>query len=252
MGRIKIKSKREIELLRDAGALAAETLIRSAELCKPGVTTDEINTFVHDFTLKNGGIPAPLNYHGYPKSVCTSVNEVVTHGIPGNQILKDGDIINVDITTIISGYHGDTSATFLVGNVSKEAQELVATAKLCLDEGIRVAGQPKARFSDIGAAIEGIADEHGFSVVRDYCGHGIGRGFHEEPLVLHYRQGRPGPFVEEGMVFTIEPMINAGDWRVKTLKDGWTAVTTDGKWSAQWEHTVLRTRDGIEILTLPR
>lgn len=252
MARIKIKSKREIDLLRDAGALAAETLVRAAELCKPGVSTEEINTFVHEYTLKHGGIPAPLGYHGYPKSVCTSINEVVTHGIPGNQVLKDGDIINVDITTIVSGYHGDTSATFLVGNVSDIAREITEVSKRCLDESIRAAAKPKARFSDIGAAIEAIAEENGFSVVRDYCGHGIGRGFHEEPLVLHYRQGRPGPFIEEGMVFTIEPMINEGDWRVKTLKDGWTAVTVDGKLSAQWEHTVVRTRDDIEILTLPR
>lgn len=252
MSRIKIKSKREIELLRDAGALAAETLVLSAEWCRPGVRTDEIDAFVHEYTLKHGGTPAPLGYHGYPKSVCTSVNEVVTHGIPGAQVLKEGDIVNVDITTILKGYHGDTSATFYVGTPSDTARLLVETAKLCLDEGIKAAGLPKARFSDIGAAIQGIADEQGFSVVRDYCGHGIGRGFHEDPLVLHYRQGRPGPFIEEGMVFTIEPMINEGDWRVKTLKDGWTAVTVDGKLSAQWEHTVARTKDGMEILTLPR
>ena len=252
MARIKIKSKREIELLRDAGALAAETLVRSAELCKPGVSTDEINEFVHAYTIQHGGIPAPLNYQGYPKSVCTSINEVVTHGIPGPRVLKDGDIINVDITTILGGYHGDTSATFLVGNVSAEARDLVDVTRRCLDESIRAAAAPRARFSDIGAAIESLAEENGYSVVRDYCGHGIGRGFHEEPLVLHYRQGRPGPYIEEGMVFTIEPMINVGDWRVKTLKDGWTAVTVDGKLSAQFEHTLVRTRDDIEILTLPR
>jgi methionyl aminopeptidase len=251
MARIKIKSKREIEMLRSAGALAAETLLLAGEMCKPGVSTDDINAFVHEYTLKKGGIPAPLGYHGYPKSVCTSINEVVTHGIPSAQILKEGDIINVDITTIIQGYHGDTSATFLVGDVSPIARDLVQTAKQCLDEGIRVAGLSMARFSDIGAMIEDVASEHGYSVVRDYCGHGIGRGFHEEPLVLHYRQGRPGPIIEEGMVFTIEPMINEGDWRVKTLKDGWTSVTIDGKLSAQWEHTVVRTRNGIEILTLP-
>jgi methionyl aminopeptidase len=249
MARIKIKSKKEIELLRTSGALAAEILRRAGELVRPGVTTEEINTFVHDFTLANGAIPSPLNYHGFPKSVCTSVNEVVTHGIPGPQVLKDGDIINIDVTCKLQGYHGDTSRTYLVGNVATEAMDLVNCAEKSMYAGIEAAGKPGAYFSDIGNAIQGIADEYGFSVVRDYCGHGIGRGFHEDPHVLHFRNNEKSPMIKEGMVFTIEPMINAGDWRTKTLKDGWTAVTIDGKLSAQFEHTLAITANGIEILT---
>lgn len=250
---IRKKSKKEIELIRGAGALAAETLILAGELCKPGVSTEEINQFVHNYTLKHGGSPAPLNYNGFPKSCCTSINEVVCHGIPSpNSILKEGDIVNIDITTILSGYHGDTNATFLVGQVSPEAEKLVKVAYECLQEGIRVAERSRARYSDIGNAIQDIADEHDYGVVEDYCGHGIGRLFHEDPNIFHFRSFRSGPLIEEGHVFTIEPMINAGKAATKVLKDRWTAVTADGSLSAQWEHTVVRTAGGIDILTLPR
>lgn len=253
MAKIKVKNAKEIELIRDAGALAAETLIRAGEMCKPGVSTLEIDEFIGDFTRKNKGISACKGYHGYPRYACISINEVVCHGIPNaNTILKDGDIVNIDITTILQGYHGDTSAMFTVGKVGKLAQELVDTAKFAMEEGIRAAGEQGARWNDIGYAINDIADEHGFSVVQDYCGHGIGRGFHEEPLVLHFRNNELTSFIEIGNVFTVEPMLNAGKPGTKTLSDGWTAVTRDGTLSAQWEHTVVRTKDGIEILTLPR
>jgi len=249
MSKIIIKTPKEIERIRDCGALVAETLERSGELCKAGVTTQEIDDFVREFTLKNGAIPACLGYKGYPKTVCTSVNEVVTHGIPGAYVLKDGDIINIDITSILNGYHADTSATFFVGKPKPNASELVETSRQCLYEGIKACEKPGARFSDIGAIISGITEEHGFSVVRDYCGHGIGREFHEDPLVLHYRQTLPGPKIQPGMVFTIEPMINEGSYKTRTLSDGWTAVTADGKLSAQWEHTIAITSHGVEILT---
>ncbi|MCK9183417.1 MAG: type I methionyl aminopeptidase [Fibrobacteraceae bacterium] len=253
MAHIKVKTQKEIELIRSAGALAAETLIRAGEMCKPGVSTLEIDEFIGNFTKKNGGISACMGYHGYPRYACISLNEVICHGIPDAQtILKDGDILNIDITTILSGYHGDTSAMFLVGNVKPEVKELVATAKLCMEEGIKAAGLPGARFSDIGNAIQPIADEHGFSVVEDYCGHGIGRGFHEEPTVLHFANNEHTPLIEVGNVFTIEPMINMGKPGTRTLKDGWTAVSCDGSLSAQWEHTMVRTKSGIDILTLPR
>ncbi|GHV16626.1 methionine aminopeptidase [Fibrobacterales bacterium] len=250
MSKIPIKTPKEIERIRDAGKLVAETIARSGELCKPGVTTQEIDNFVREFTLKNGAIPACLGYKGYPKSVCTSVNEVVTHGIPSGYVLRDGDIINVDITSILNGYHADSSETFFVGTPKPNARELVKTARECMFEGIRVAGLPGARFSDIGAIISGICEERGYSVVRDYCGHGIGKGFHEDPLVLHYRQRTPSQRIERGMVFTVEPMINEGTYKTKTLSDGWTTLTADGKLSAQWEHTVAITNHGLEILTI--
>ena len=253
MAKIKVKSAKEIELIRDAGALAAETLILAGEMCKPGVSTLEIDEFIGDYTRQHKGISACMGYHGYPRYACISINEVVCHGIPNaNTILKDGDIVNIDITTILSGYHGDTSAMFCVGKVSDLARELVDTAKFCMEEGIRAASEQGAHWNDIGCAIQDIADEHGFSVVEDYCGHGIGRGFHEEPTVLHFRNYERCPFIEIGNVFTVEPMINVGRPGTKTLSDGWTAVTRDGSLSAQWEHTVVKTKEGIEILTLPR
>jgi len=252
MSKIIIKTQKEIERIRDCGALVAETLIRSGEMCKPGVTTLEIDDFVREFTLKNGAIPACLGYKKFPKSVCTSVNDVVTHGIPGPYALKEGDIINIDITSILNGYHADASETFFIGKSTPNAEELVATSKECLYESIKVCGTPGACFGDIGAVVSGIAEEHGFSVVRDYCGHGIGRAFHEDPLVLHYRQRTPTPKIMPGMVFTIEPMINEGSYKTKILSDGWTAVTADGKLSAQWEHTLAMGPHGIEILTLAR
>lgn len=235
--------------MRSSCALAAEILQRAGELVKAGITTQEIDAFVHDYTVRHGAYPSPLNYHGFPKSVCTSVNEVVTHGIPGAQVLKDGDIVNIDVTCQLEGYHGDCSATFAVGIISQEATDLIQTAQDCLDEGIKAAGKAKARFSDIGAAIQDLADDRGYTVVRDYCGHGIGRGFHEDPLVLHYRQNRSGAIIEPGMVFTIEPMINLGGWQTRTLSDGWTVVTADGQLSAQFEHTLAITENGIEVLT---
>jgi len=251
MSKIIIKTAKEIERIRECGHLVAETLARAGEMCKAGVATGEIDDFVREFTIKNGAIPACLGYKGFPKSVCTSVNEVVTHGIPGAYVLKDGDIINIDITSILNGYHADSSETFFIGKPKQNASELVAVARECLYEGIKVCELPNARFSDIGAMINGICEEHGFSVVHDYCGHGIGRNFHEDPLVLHYRQNflASSPKIQQGMVFTIEPMINEGTYKTKVLSDGWTAVTADGKLSAQWEHTIAITAHGVEILT---
>lgn len=253
MAKIKVKTAKEIEHIRDAGALVAETLIRAGEMCKPGVCTLEIDEFIGDFTRKYKAVSACMGYHGYPRYACISINEVVCHGIPdAKTILKDGDIVNIDITSILNGYHGDASMMFCVGKVSSIARELVDTAKFCMEEGIRAAGERGARWNDIGNVIQDIADEHGFSVVEDYCGHGIGTGFHEEPTVLHCRNNYLTKFIEVGNVFTVEPMINVGRPGTKTLSDGWTAVTRDGSLSAQWEHTVAKTKDGIEILTLPR
>ncbi len=253
MPKIKVKSQKEIELIRDAGALAAETLIRAGEMVKPGVCTLEIDEFIGEYTKKHGGISACKGYHGYPRYACISLNDVVCHGIPNEKtIIQDGDILNIDITTILSGYHGDTSAMFTAGNVKKDALELIQVTKECMMAGIEAAAQPGARYSAIGNVINDIADDYGYSVVEDYCGHGIGRGFHEEPTVYHFRTREKIPFIEVGHVFTIEPMINIGKPGVKVLNDNWTAVTKDGSLSAQWEHTVVRTRDGIDILTLPR
>lgn len=218
---------------------------------KPGVTTQELNEICHEFTIKHGGISAPLNYKGFPKSICTSINDVVCHGIPSTKVkLKSGDIINVDITTIVDGYYGDTSRTFLVGQVSEEAQKLVQVTKECLDRGIQ-AVRSGGRIGDIGAAIQAHAEEHKYSVVRDFVGHGIGRNFHEEPQVSHFGTAGTGVRLTPGMVFTIEPMINIGHWKTKVKADGWTAVTIDGSLSAQFEHTIAIRSDGtVEILTV--
>jgi len=245
---IKIKTEREIALIRDASVLSAEILARAGELVKPGITTDEINTFVHNATIKAGAIPAPLNYHGFPKSVCTSVNDVVCHGIPGAEVLKEGDIINIDVTCLLAGYHGDTSATFAVGNVSADAKKLMEVTEHAMEDGI-AAAVPGAYFGDIGSAIQELADEFGYGIVREFCGHGIGRGFHEDPMVLHYRTRDRGERIREGMVFTIEPMLNAGQRETKELADGWTVVTKDRSLSAQWEHMVAVTDSGSEVLT---
>ena len=253
MGKIKIKTAKEIELIRDAGALAAETLIRAGEMVKPGISTLEIDEFIGEYTKKHGGISACLGYHGYPRYACISLNDVICHGIPHKDtIIKDGDILNIDITTILNGYHGDTSAMFYAGKPSKEALNLIAATKECLEIGIEAAKKPNAKYSDIGCAINDLADEYNYSVVEDYCGHGIGRGFHEEPTVYHFRNYGRSPFIEPGHVFTIEPMINIGKPGTRTLEDGWTAVTVDGSLSAQFEHTVVKTKNGIDILTLPR
>ena len=248
---ITLKSDVEISAMRAAGKLSADLLDRLEELVRPGVTTLELNDFAHEYTIKHGGIPAPLNYKGFPKSICTSVNEVVCHGIPnGKQRLKDGDIINIDVTCIVDGFYGDTSRMFLVGQgVSQVARRLSDCARECLFRGIR-AVRSGARTGDIGAAIQRHAEGQGFSVVREFVGHGIGRTFHEDPQILHYGDAGKGTRLTSGMVFTIEPMINQGHWKTKVLRDGWTAVTVDGGLSAQWEHTIAIDSHGeIIILT---
>lgn len=247
---ISIKSAREIELMRATCKLAAQTLEYIAPYVVPGVSTEELNKLCHDYIIKHGAYPSPLNYHGFPKSVCTSLNEVICHGIPSTQdILKDGDILNIDVTTYLNKFHGDTNQTFLVGNVSPEIKKLVDVTYQCMRAGIDQV-RPGGHIGDIGAAIQEIAHSHGYSVVEDYCGHGIGREFHEAPQVVHVGKRGTGPEMKPGMTFTIEPMINLGVKDGKLLKDGWTVVTRDKKWSAQFEHTILVTPDGHEILTL--
>ena len=247
-GSVEIKSAREIELMRRAGRLAAETLSAVAEIIRPGLSTEEINSFVHQDTLAKGATPAPLNYLGFPKSVCTSVNEVVCHGIPGARVLEEGDIINVDVTHIVDGFHGDTSATFYVGEPSDDAKRVTEVSRRCLQLGIEQV-RPGARLGDIGAAIQEFAESQGCSVVRDFVGHGIGRKFHDEPKVSHVGTRGKGYRLKAGMTFTIEPMINGGAWQVEVLDDDWTAITADGSLSAQFEHTVLVTDGGVEVLT---
>lgn len=252
---IPIKSPAEIEMMRTAGRLAAEVLDYIADFVQPGITTGELDRLCHDYMVEvQGTIPAPLNYappghKPYPRSICTSVNHQVCHGVPGDRKLKSGDMLNIDITVIKDGWHGDTSRMFIVGSPSILASRLVDITYECLWKGI-LAVRPGARLGDIGHAIQRHAEAHGFSVVREFCGHGIGRKFHEEPQVLHY--GKPGTGVElrPGMTFTIEPMINAGRRDIRVLGDGWTVVTKDHSLSAQWEHTLLVTESGYEVLTL--
>ncbi len=247
---IHIKTPDEIEKMRVAGRLAAEVLEMIVPHVRPGVTTNELNRLCHDYIVNvQRAVPAPLNYHGFPKSICTSVNHQVCHGIPSDKRLKNGDIVNVDVTVIKDGYHGDTSRMFFVGEPSVLARRLVRVAYECLWIGIRMV-KPGVRLGDIGHAIQRHAEAQGFSIVREYCGHGIGREFHEEPQVLHYGKPGTGVMLEPGMTFTIEPMVNAGKRQVKLLKDGWTVVTKDHSLSAQWEHTLLVTEDGHEVLTL--
>lgn len=247
---ISIKTPDEIEKMRVAGRLAAEVLEMIAPYVIPGVTTDELDRICHDHIVDvQQAIPAPLNYKGFPKSICTSVNHTVCHGIPGPKKLKSGDIINVDITVIKDGYHGDTSQMFLVGEVPIRASRLARVCQECLYLGIREV-RPGVRLGSIGHAIQRHAESHGYSVVQEFCGHGIGREFHEDPQVLHYGRPDDGPILQAGMIFTIEPMINLGKRHVKILPDGWTAVTKDHSLSAQWEHTILVTETGHEILTL--
>lgn len=251
---VEIKTAREIEAMREVGKLAGDSLSRVAELIRPGVTTDEINAFVHEDTLKKGARPAPLGYRSgdsppFPKSVCTSINEVVCHGIPSSRALREGDIVNVDVTHIYRGFHGDTSATFYVGTPSKEAKLVTEVARRCLELGIKEV-RPGARLGDIGAAIQEFAEGRGCSVVEDFVGHGIGRKFHDEPKVAHYGERGKGLRLKAGMTFTIEPMINIGSHEVEVLDDEWTAVTADGSLSAQFEHTVLVTPSGVEVLTI--
>ncbi len=247
---VTIKTRDDIEAMRPACRHAADTLVMIEPYIKPGITTDEINDLVHEFTIKAGGTPAPLNYHGFPKSVCTSVNHVVCHGIPGNKKLRDGDIVNVDVTTIIDGWHGDTSKTFFVGEPKIRARKVVEVARRALELGID-AVRPGATLGDIGHAIQSYVESERCSVVREYCGHGIGRVFHEDPQVLHYGKLGQGMALKEGMVFTIEPMVNIGKAAVKLLADRWTVVTRDKSLSAQFEHTLAVTANGCEILTLP-
>jgi len=246
---ITIKTADEIDKMRVAGRLAAEVLEMVAPFVRPGVTTDELDQICHRYIVEDQqAVPAPLNYHGFPKSICTSINHVVCHGIPGDRRLKNGDIVNVDITVIKDGFHGDTSQMFVVGETSLKARRLVDTAYECLLVGIALV-RPGARLGDIGAAIQALAESRNFSVVREYCGHGIGRTFHEEPQVLHYGNAGTGVELQPGMTFTIEPMINAGKRHVKLLGDNWTVVTKDRGLSAQWEHTILVTDTGHEVLT---
>src|SRR5258706_620909 len=245
---VEIKSPKEIDGIRVSSQMAGETLLLVGEQLRAGMTTDDINTIVHEDTIRRGAYPSPLNYKGFPKSVCTSVNEVVCHGIPGKQVLKDGDIINVDVTTFYKGFHGDTSATFYIGEPSPEAKKVVEVARRSLELGIAQV-KPGARLGDIGAAIQEFAEGLGCSVVRDFVGHGIGRKFHDEPQVKHYGEWGKGNRLKPGMTFTIEPMINIGDYEVEVLDDDCTAVTKDGSLSAQFEHTVLVTADSVEILT---
>lgn len=243
-----IKTVEQIEGIRKSGEVTKLVLDMVGERIGEGVTTDEINTWVHEYTLKLGAIPAPLNYMGYPKSVCVSINEVVCHGIPSDRVLKNGDIVNVDVTSILNGYYGDASRMFIIGEASEKAVRLVEIAKECLYIGIEQV-KPFATIGDIGYAIQKHAESKGYSVVREYGGHGIGLQFHEDPFVDHCGQKHTGVVLVPGMTFTIEPMINEGTYRCKVLEDGWTAVTADGKLTAQWEHTVLVTEDGVEILT---
>lgn len=246
-----IKTSEEIEKMRIAGQQAADVLTMIEPYIQVGVTTNELNQRCHDFIVnEQGGIPAPLNYHGFPKSICTSLNHVVCHGIPNDKPLKDGDIINVDITVIQNGYHGDSSKMFMVGKTSILAKRLSRVAQECLYIGIKLV-KPGARLGDIGAAIQKHAENHSYSIVREYCGHGIGVGFHEEPQVVHYGKKGTGEVLKAGQCFTIEPMLNAGKAHCKlNKKDGWTVTTKDKKLSAQWEHTLLVTETGVEILTL--
>jgi len=246
---IVIKNAEQIEKMRIAGKLAADVLEMIAPFVKKGVTTNELNQICHDYMVnEQKTIPAPLNYHGFPKSICTSVNHVICHGIPADKKLKDGDIINIDITVIKDGYHGDTSKMFYIGKTSVLAENLGKIAQECLYLGIDMV-KPGMRLGDIGNAIEKHAHKHRFSVVQEYCGHGIGEVFHEEPQVLHYGKKGTGVELKEGMIFTIEPMINAGKRHSRVLSDDWTVVTKDKSLSAQWEHTLLVTSDGVDVLT---
>ena len=252
---IQIKTPEQAEGMRVAGRLAAEVLDFIAPHVKPGVTTAQLDRLCHDYMVKEQGtVPAPLNYappghRPYPKSICTSVNHQVCHGVPGDKVLRAGDIVNIDITVIKDGWHGDTSRMFFVGEPTVQARRLVETTYECMWKGI-VMVRPGATLGDIGASIQRHAESRGFSVVREFCGHGIGQRFHEEPQILHYGRPGQGPKLVEGMTFTIEPMVNAGKRDIRQLADGWTIVTADHSLSAQWEHTVLVTADGYEVLTL--
>jgi methionyl aminopeptidase len=248
--RIKLHGPSDFEGMRKAGRLAAEVLDFITPHVVPGVTTDALDRLCHGFIVDHGAIPAPLNYRGFPRSICTSINHVVCHGIPGDRKLEEGDIVNIDITVILDGWHGDTSRMLLVGEkVPLKARKLVDVTYESMMRGINVV-KPGATLGDIGHAIQSYVEANRFSVVRDFCGHGVGRVFHDAPSVVHYGQPGHGPKLREGMFFTIEPMVNAGRYDVKVLADGWTAVTKDKSLSAQFEHTVAVTATGYEIFTL--
>ena len=246
--RIPIKTSEQIEGIRRASQLTCEILDGVGALAKPGISTNAINDWVHEYTISHNAIPAPLNYRGFPKSICTSINEVVCHGIPSDRLLIDGDIINIDVTSILDGYYGDASRMFAIGTINPEAQRLIDDTKTCLDIGIEhaIAGNT---FGDIGYQIQTYAEAKGYSVVRAFTGHGIGTKFHEPPEVQHVGKPGHGPQILPGMVFTIEPMINLGGYEIEILADNWTAVTKDRSLSAQWEHTIAITEQGVDILT---
>ncbi|MCP4748847.1 MAG: type I methionyl aminopeptidase [Desulfobacteraceae bacterium] len=246
--RIKLKSTIDIQGIRNAGKLVLQTLQLVEDHLKQGITTDSINTLVHEFTLKNNGIPAPLNYRGFPKSVCTSINEQICHGIPGTRVLNDGDIINVDVTTILNGYYADANKTFFIGEPSAEAKKIVDVARQSLNEGIQMV-KPDNTLGDIGWAIQKYSQGQGCSVVREFVGHGVGFEFHEAPQVPHFGSKNAGTRLVPGMVFTIEPMINLGGRELIILDDKWTAITKDRSLSAQFEQTILVTETGWESLT---
>ncbi len=248
MSNVTIKTVKEVDAIRVASQMTTETLLAVGDMIREGITTEEINHFVHEDTVARGGWPAPLNYHGFPKSVCTSINEVVCHGIPGERVLAPGDIINVDVTTIFGGYFGDTSATFYIGNPSPEAKHVTEVSRRSLELGIAQVREG-ARLGDIGAAIQEFAEGEGCSVVRAFVGHGIGRRFHEAPQVSHVGTRGKGDRIRAGMVFTIEPMINLGGFEVEVLADKWTVLTSDRSLSAQFEHTLVVTKSGCEVLT---
>lgn len=246
---INIKSTEEIAIMKRVGQMTSQVLDMIENHVNQGVTTEHINQVCHDFIVNTlEAIPAPLNYHGFPKSICTSVNHVVCHGIPGPKLLKNGDIVNIDITIIKEGFHGDASRMFTVGKPSVLANRLINISYECLQKGIELV-RPGVTLGDIGATIQAHAESNGFSIVREYCGHGIGRGFHEEPQILHYGKPNTGLKLEAGMTFTIEPMLNVGRPETRILADGWTVVTKDHSLSAQWEHTLAVTDYGVEILT---
>ena len=247
---VTIKTSEEIQKMRIAGKLAADVLEMISPMVNVGQKTGELNRICHEYIVnEQKAIPAPLNYHGFPKSICTSVNHVVCHGIPSyKQKLNDGDIINIDVTVIKDGYHGDTSKTFFVGRPDKEIKKLVEITYECMKKAILLV-RPGKRLGDIGHTIQTLAEKNHYSVVREYCGHGIGKIFHEEPQVLHYGKPNTKEELKEGMTFTIEPMINLGEQFVQLLDDNWTVETQDKKKSAQWEHTILVTKNGFEVLT---
>ena len=245
---IQIKTDEEIDVMRESAKLAAEVLLMIEPYVKPGVTTNRLNDICHEHIVSSGAVPSPLNYRGFPKSICSSVNEEVCHGIPSDRKLRNGDIVNLDITTYLNGFHGDTSKTFHVGSPRKKTTRLVETCKESLQSAIQLV-RPGARLGDIGATIQNIAEGKGYSVVREFCGHGIGRNFHEDPQVLHMGKFGEGVEIKKGMVFTIEPMINEGAPDLEILPDKWTAVTKDGLVSAQFEHTLAVVDNGCEVLT---